>query len=90
MKDSSRMVTLVALAALLFALWSMNGNLPGLEPLGDSLFWVLWGVLIFYLVRGKGCCGRVCGHDDEDEDEGGAVHEEDAAADKSDGADEKN
>ncbi len=58
MKDRSRLVTFAALVALVVALSSIKSGLPSLVAIGDSLFWVLGAFLVFYLVRGGGCCGR--------------------------------
>ena len=54
MKDRSRLVTFAALVALVVAMTSLDDMLPSLELVGESVFWVLFGVLVFFLVRG-GC-----------------------------------
>ena len=56
MKDSSRLVTFVALLALVLAFAFHDGGLPGLDLFGDSLAWVLIAVLAYVLIT-KGCCG---------------------------------
>jgi choline-glycine betaine transporter len=57
MKDRSKLVTLVALIALAFAFASTEGTFPGLEALEESMFWVIFGVLLFFLIRGN-CCRK--------------------------------
>jgi hypothetical protein len=58
MKDRSKLVTLVALIALVFTFASAEGSFPGLEAFGSSVFWTLFAVMIFFLIRGGGCCKK--------------------------------
>jgi hypothetical protein len=65
MKDRSKLVTFVALIALVLAVSTFTGEAPVWDTFGDSVFWVLWAVLIFFFIRNGGCCGRRCSTSDE-------------------------
>ena len=56
MKDKSKLVTFVALVALVVAFGSTESGFPNLEAVGNSLFCVLGIILVICLVRGGGCC----------------------------------
>ena len=58
MKDRSKLVTFAALVALVVAVTSLDSGIPSFDAIGDSLFWVLGAFLVFYLIRGGGCCSR--------------------------------
>lgn len=57
MKDTSKLVTFLAIIGLAVALSTLGPGLPNLDGIGHSLFWVLGAILVFNLIYRGGCCG---------------------------------
>jgi len=64
MLDKSSLFTFAALILLVVAVTSFDGHILNTGAIGDTLFWILGGLLFFRLIRG-GCCGSACGRSDQ-------------------------